>query len=90
MHPLRLLLAAFTCTVALAQAPPAELARRLEPLDAYMAQVLKDFNCPGLGVAVVSGDQLLFAKGYGFRDYGRKLPFTPATLFQIASNTNNT
>jgi CubicO group peptidase (beta-lactamase class C family) len=52
-----------------------------------MAKVMKDFNSPGIGIAVVSGDQLVFAKGYGYRDYGKKLPFTQKTLFQIASNS---
>jgi CubicO group peptidase (beta-lactamase class C family) len=32
-------------------------------------------------------DQLVFAKGYGYRDVGRKLPMTPKTLVQVASNT---
>jgi len=52
-----------------------------------MEKILKDWNAPGIGVAVVSEDRLVFAKGYGYRDYGKKLPFTPHTLCQIASNT---
>jgi len=28
-----------------------------------------------------------FGKGYGFRDYEKKLPITANTLFPIASNT---
>ena len=52
-----------------------------------MAKVLKDWNVPGIGVGVVSGYELVFVKGYGYRDYGKKLPFTDMTLFQIASNT---
>jgi len=32
-------------------------------------------------------DNMVFARGYGFRDYGRKLPFTPETTVPIASNT---
>ena len=83
---LRFLLAT-VASVALAQAPAPDVAARLKPLDAYMAKVMKDFNSPGIGIAVVSGDQLVFAKGYGYRDYGKKLPFTPRTLFQIASNS---
>lgn len=59
----------------------------LQDLDAYMAKAIEDWNAPGIGVGVVKGDELVFAKGYGFRDYGNKLPFTPGTLFQIASNT---
>jgi CubicO group peptidase (beta-lactamase class C family) len=68
-----------------AQQPPIEA--RLEGLDAYMAQVLKDWNVPGIGVGVVVKDKLIFARGYGYRDYGKRLPFTPATTQPIASNT---
>src|SRR5215469_6861851 len=56
------------------------LAAKLEGFDDYMAKVLKDWNGPGIGVGIVSGDKLVFAKGYGYRDYGSKLPFTPATV----------
>jgi CubicO group peptidase (beta-lactamase class C family) len=63
------------------------LAGKLKGFDAYMAKVLKDWNAPGIGVGIVAGDKLVFVKGYGYRDYGKKLPFTDTTLFQIASNT---
>jgi CubicO group peptidase (beta-lactamase class C family) len=59
----------------------------LTGFDAYMEKVLKDWNAPGIGVGVVVNDQLVFAKGYGYRDYEKKLPFTPTTLCPIASNT---
>src|SRR5260370_1309004 len=52
-----------------------------------MEQVLKDWNTPGIGVGIVVNDKLVFAKGYGYRDYEKKLPFTPTTLCQIASNS---
>jgi len=60
---------------------------KLAGFDAYMEKVLKDWNAPGIGVGIVVGDKLVFAKGYGYRDYEKKLPVTPTTLFQIASNT---
>ena len=63
------------------------IAKKLQGFDAYMAKILKDWNAPGIGVGVVVGDKLVFAKGYGYRDYEKKLPFTPSTLCQIASNT---
>ena len=69
------------------RAQQAAIDPRLEGLDAYMAQVLKDWNVPGIGVGVVVKDKLVFAKGYGYRDYGKKLPFTPTTTQPIASNT---
>jgi hypothetical protein len=32
----------------------------------------------------VAKDQLVFAKGYGYREYGQRLPMTPDTMFQMA------
>jgi CubicO group peptidase (beta-lactamase class C family) len=64
-----------------------EIAKKLQGFDAYMTKILKDWNAPGIGVGIVAGDKLVFAKGYGYRDYEKKLPFTPTTLCQIASNT---
>jgi CubicO group peptidase (beta-lactamase class C family) len=64
-----------------------DIAKKLQGFDTYMAGILKDWNAPGIGVGIVVADKLVFAKGYGYRDYGKKLPYTPTTLHQIASNT---
>jgi CubicO group peptidase (beta-lactamase class C family) len=61
--------------------------RTLDGLDDFLQQSLADWNTPGLAVGVVRDDRLIFARGYGYRDYGAKLPFTPETVFPIASNT---
>ncbi len=68
-----------------AQAP--DVSKKLEGFDAYMEQTLKDWNTAGGGVGIVVNDKLVFAKGYGYRDYEKKLPFTPKTLEPIASNS---
>jgi len=52
-----------------------------------MKKLLNDWNAPGVGVGIVVDDRLIFAQGYGYRDYGKKLPFTLSTLCPIASNT---
>ena len=72
---------------AFAQDDGQKIAQRLEGFDAYMEKVLKDWNAPGIGVGIVVNDKLVFAKGYGYRDYEKKLPITSKTLFPIASNT---
>src|SRR5690242_368907 len=64
-----------------------DITAKLDGFDAYMAQVLKDWNAPGLGVGIVVNDRLVFARGYGFRDFEKKLPYTPGTMTPIASNT---
>jgi CubicO group peptidase (beta-lactamase class C family) len=70
-----------------APAQEADVSKKLEGFDGYMAKVLKDWNGPGIGVGVVVGDTLVFAKGYGYRDYEKKLSFTSGTVCPIASNT---
>jgi CubicO group peptidase (beta-lactamase class C family) len=79
-----LLLLAFAPSL---QADEQEIARKLQGFDGYMEKVLKDWNAPAVGVGIVVNDKLVFAKGYGYRDYEKKLPFTPTTLCPIASNS---
>ena len=63
------------------------ISQQLQGFDTYMAQLLTDWNAPGVGVGIVVDDKLVFAQGYGYRDYAQHVPFTPATLCPIASNT---
>ena len=60
---------------------------QLKSLDAYYEQALKDWNIPGMAIAIVSGDEIVFAKGYGYADIEKELPVTKNTLFAIASNS---
>lgn len=71
--------------IAFPQSP--DISKKLKGFDQYMDKILKDWNIAGAGVGVVYKDKLVFAKGYGYRDYENKLPVTPNTLYQIASNT---
>jgi CubicO group peptidase (beta-lactamase class C family) len=81
-----LAIALVTCGVS-AWGQDTDVAKKLQGFDAYMEQTLKDWNTPGVGVGIVVGDKLVFAKGYGYRDYEKKLPFTPKTMQPIASNS---
>src|SRR5262245_24643484 len=80
------LLVALACAPG-ARAQDVDVTSRLAGFDDFMAKVLKDWNGPGIGVGIVVKDKLVFAKGYGYRDYEKKLPFTPGTVCPIASNT---
>jgi CubicO group peptidase (beta-lactamase class C family) len=55
--------------------------------DAYVARVMKDFEVPGIAIAVVKDGRVLLAKGYGVRKLGEPAPVDAQTLFGIASNT---
>lgn len=56
-------------------------------LDSYVASVMKEFQVPGLCLAVVKDGKVIVAKGYGIRELGKKAPVDSKTLFGIASNT---
>jgi CubicO group peptidase (beta-lactamase class C family) len=78
--PLALLLSLSARLAAQRTAPPADL-------DAWVARVMKTFDVPGIGVAVVKDDAVVVAKGYGVRKLGDPTPVDARTLFGIASNT---
>jgi CubicO group peptidase (beta-lactamase class C family) len=56
-------------------------------LDSAIEQARKDWNVPGLAVAVVKDGTVVLAKGYGVREMGKPDPVDADTLFAIASNT---
>jgi CubicO group peptidase (beta-lactamase class C family) len=58
-------------------------------LDAYLESALKSWGIPGMAVAVVEGDKITFAKGYGVREYGKPEKVDSKTLFSVASNTKS-
>jgi CubicO group peptidase (beta-lactamase class C family) len=56
-------------------------------IDKFIDSLMKDWNIPGLALGIVYGDQLIYGKGYGYRDLEKKLPVQTSTIFPIASNT---
>jgi len=58
-----------------------------DSMDAYINRGLKEWNIPGLAVAVVKDGKVVFMKGYGIRQVGKPDKVDENTLFMIASNT---
>jgi len=56
-------------------------------LDQVVERARKEFEVPGIAVAVVKDGKVVLAKGYGVRKLGQSAPVTPESLFRIASNT---
>ena len=61
--------------------------RALRDLPAYASQAVTDWGIPGLAIAVVKDDSVVFAQGFGVRKLGDPAPVTPRTLFAIGSCT---
>ncbi len=56
-------------------------------LDSVSARVMRTFEVPGIGLAIVKDGAVVLARGYGVRKLGEPAPVDESTLFGIASNT---
>lgn len=57
----------------------------IDRLESSIEREMKETGIPGLAVAVVFQDQVVFAKGYGVRQVGEPAPVDTDTAFQLAS-----
>jgi CubicO group peptidase (beta-lactamase class C family) len=55
--------------------------------DKYVAQSARDWRVPGMAIAVVHGDSVAFAKGYGVRKVGAGDQVDARTRFAVGSTT---
>lgn len=77
-----LILMLFICSVsAFAQDAP------LQGFDDYVNKAIKDWEVPGVAIAVVKDDKIVFAKGYGVRELGKPEMVDEKTLFAIGSSS---
>lgn len=64
-----------------------DLEKRLEILSEKVDQARKDSNIPGVGLSIVHGDKVIFARGFGHRNLEKDLPVTPDTMFAVGSTS---
>jgi len=57
----------------------------LEPFDRLMTSFMAEHKVPGGALAVTKQGRLVYARGFGYGDLGRKEPVQPTSLFRIAS-----
>jgi len=63
------------------------ITERLDRLAAEVERNRIDLHVPGVALAIVRGDEVIFARGFGLADVSKKIPVTPGTPFFIGSNT---
>jgi CubicO group peptidase (beta-lactamase class C family) len=64
-----------------------ELAERLERLAAEFDRNRIDLHVPCAAIAIVRGEEVIFARGFGVADVEKNTPATPNTPFFIGSTT---
>ena len=92
MTRIRLALAIVVGLALTSSAPPATL--RAQSADRYQAtlrpwieQLLQREHRPGLAIAVVEGNRVVYARGFGVKRLGTDDPITSRSLFHMASIT---
>ncbi|MEC3881248.1 serine hydrolase [Parapedobacter sp. 10938] len=87
MYKYLLVLSVCMVGASLVWAQPAPADARLQGIDSLLEKLLADYQVAGFSVAVVHKDRVVYAKGFGYRDYEKQLPATPHTLYAIGSSS---
>ena len=66
--------------VAAQQAPGADF-------DEYVNKAIKDWGVPGMAIAIVKDDRIVYKKGFGVRELNKPAPVDEHTLFAIGSSS---
>ena len=59
----------------------------LNGFDDYVNKALREWEVPGLAIAIVKDDRIVMAKGYGVRKLGDPTMVNERTLFAIGSSS---
>ena len=59
----------------------------LSGLDAYISKAIKDWEVPGLAIAIVRNDSVIHTGAYGVKELGKPDAVTPQTIFAIGSSS---
>lgn len=74
----------------LAAAPPTQPvfgAASQQRVDALVRATMMHQHLPGLSLAIARRGHVLYARGYGYRDFAQKIPADADTVYNIASNS---
>lgn len=67
--------------------PENPYAARLASIEERAEKRRAELGIPGMSLVIVKDDEVIFSKGFGYKDLEKKVPVTPDTQFPIASAT---
>jgi CubicO group peptidase (beta-lactamase class C family) len=70
-------------------AGPNSTSEIVKRLDKYFEKARRDWNVPGLAIAIIKDNEVVLAKGYGVTDVKSPKKVDENTLFAIASNSKS-
>ena len=68
-----------------ASAVAPDFSSQLAAIEKAIDEKRKELGIPGASLVIVKDDRVIYMKGLGVKDFERKLPVTPDTLFAIGS-----
>jgi CubicO group peptidase (beta-lactamase class C family) len=81
----RVLAALAGLVVASGHGAAAQSSPRLAAVDRFLREEVRRQRIPGISVAVVRGDRVLLARGYGYANVELRVPATDSTVYQSGS-----
>jgi CubicO group peptidase (beta-lactamase class C family) len=74
-------------TIAAARAAEAQTKEPYPGFDAYVNKAMQTWKIPGISIAIVRHDSVIYAKGYGVTATRSATPINERTLFEIGSSS---
>lgn len=65
------------------------LVLRLTDVDGAIRLVMRTSHVAGISVAAAHGDRIIYARGFGYADLGRRIPAAAGTVYRIGSLTKS-
>ena len=91
LYSVLLFLFAVVPTALVAQQPTTATATdytsALAAIEKSLEEKRKELGIPGMSLAIVKDDKVIYLKGLGVKDFERNIPVTPDTRFAIGSST---
>jgi CubicO group peptidase (beta-lactamase class C family) len=70
-----------------AAAPAGDLDAKLAAIEKVVEAKRQALGIPGVSLVIVKDDKVIYMKGLGYKDFEKKVPVTPDTLFAIGSSS---
>ena len=65
----------------------AKMKQIIAEFEKYAQKTIKEWQIPGMAVAIVADDKIVYARGFGVKEINGNEPVDTRTLFQIGSTT---
>lgn len=69
----------------LAQRPAPLRISKAEKIDQAIPEIMASADIPGLSIAIIQGDEIVYHRAFGYRSVDTREPVTDATIFSAAS-----